>query len=64
MKSDVRKDRVTNMEANAIQKLWKYDGLIYDMRILFDDNSKPFLDILTESSEHIEVSIANIKELD
>lgn len=64
MKSDVRKDRVTNMEANAIQKLWKYDGLIYDMGILFDDNSKPFLDILTESSEHIEVSIANLKELD
>lgn len=52
------------MATNAIQKLWKYYGLIYNMRILFDDNSKPFLDILTESSKHIEVSIANLKGLD
>mgnify|MGYP007101885276 FL=1 len=51
------------MTEHAIQKLWKYSGHIFDMGLEADQEGKPAFYILTESNEHITVTITRPQEL-
>lgn len=59
----IRKEKVNNMKEFAIQKLWKYDGYIFDMGLEEDSNGDPAFYILTENNEHIQATITRPQEL-
>ncbi len=46
-----------------IQKLWNYEGNIYDMGLEPDDQGQPAFYILTEENVHISVTITRPQEL-
>ncbi|MGN0383377.1 MAG: hypothetical protein ACI4G1_04910 [Ruminococcus sp.] len=48
---------------HPLQKLWNYEGNIYDMGLEEDSNGDPAFYILTESNEHIAVTITRHQEL-
>lgn len=48
---------------HPLQKLWNYEGNIYDMGLEEDSNGDPAFYILTESNEHIQVTITRHQEL-
>ncbi|MDD6666216.1 MAG: hypothetical protein PUE48_07775 [Eubacterium coprostanoligenes] len=48
---------------HPLQKLWNYEGNIYDMGLEPDEQGKPAFYILTESGEHITVTITRHQEL-
>lgn len=51
------------MKEFGIQKLWKYEGYIFDMGLEPDQNGDPSFYILTEDNEHIQVTITRPQEL-
>lgn len=51
------------MTEQAIQKLWKYEGHIFDMGLKADQEGNPAFYILTESNDHITVTITRPQEL-
>lgn len=51
------------MTEQAIQKLWKYSGHIFDMGLEPDQEGRPAFYILTESNDHITVTITRPQEL-
>lgn len=54
---------MNSMKQFAIQKLWNYEGNIYDMGLEEDSNGDPAFYILTKSNEHITVTITRHQEL-
>lgn len=51
------------MKTFEIQKLWNYEGNIYDIGLEPDQNGDPAFYILTEDNEHIQVTITRSQEL-
>ena len=47
----------------TLQKLWKYSGHIFDMGLEPDQEGRPAFYILTESNDHITVTITRPQEL-
>ena len=48
---------------HPLQKLWNYEGVIYDMGLEPDTNMNPAFYILTEEGEHISVSVIRPQEI-
>ena len=51
------------MTEQAIQKLWKYDGFIFDMGLEANQEGNPAFYILTDRNDHITVTITRPQEL-
>lgn len=49
--------------AHPLQKLWNYEGIIYDMGLEPDADGQPAFYILTDAGEHITVTINRPQEI-
>lgn len=59
----MEQNRMNYYNTHPLQKLWNYEGIIYDMGLEPDANMNPSFYILTDAGEHISVSIIRPQEI-